>query len=88
MESKTVGSDWIVLNPGFKCHIILEVVGAEMLFGEPNNYIRAKPGEQLGNVTKSRGVRIIAVRTVEGVGRINYVLHPHGCVERGWYCVQ
>lgn len=86
-ETQTVGPDnWVTINAGFKCHIIFEVVGTEMLLGEPSNYIKAGPGDQVGNVLKQKGVRIISVRTTGGHGYLNYKLHPHGCKENGWEC--
>ncbi len=86
-ETKTVGPDsWVTVNAGFKCHIIFEVVGTEMLLGEPSNYITANPGDQVGNVLKKRGVRVISVKTTGGYGYLNYKLHPLGCRENGWEC--
>lgn len=87
-ESRTIGPDeWIQVNPGFRCHIIYEVVGAEVLLGEPDNYLKAAPGEKVGNVLRSRGIRVTSFKTTGGYGRLNYMLHPHGCKEQGWDCL-
>lgn len=85
-ERAAVGPDWVTVNPGFKCHIIFEVVGAKMLLGEPGNYVEASPGSNIGNVLKSRGIRVISVKATTGSGYLNYKLYPQGCMERGWDC--
>jgi hypothetical protein len=95
-ESLAVGTGWMTINDGHRCHAIVEAVGAELIIGDPSvncdpdrkrGCVSLKPGESLGNVLKKHGIRIIAVKTKSGTGRINYILHPHGCQERGWDCV-
>ncbi len=85
-QSLPVGPEWMLLNPGFGCHIIFEVVGQEMELGEPSNFVPAKPGDQIGNVLARRGVRVMYARTTGGRGVVNFMLYPHGCKEHGWEC--
>lgn len=84
-ESRVIGTEWEAVNPDFRCHIIFEVVGAEMDIGSPDNFISAKPGEKLGNILK-KGIRVTSARAKGSTGTLNFILYPHGCKENGWQC--
>lgn len=85
-ESKVIGTSWVAINPDFRCHIIIEVAAGTALLGESNNYVEVSSGDSLGNVLRSKGVRIIYAKAKSGTIRLNYMLHRHGCVEDGWTC--
>jgi hypothetical protein len=85
-ESKAIGEQWVAINPDFRCHIIFEVASGTVLLGEPNNFVEVSPGDRVGNVLRSKGVRVIYAKAKSGTIRLNYMLHRHGCVEDGWTC--
>lgn len=80
-QTKTVGSEWVEINPGFRCKIVFNTTKGVSLLGEPENYVEDAPGIQLGNVLKDKGVKVIYAKAKNTQARIEYMLCPHdrGC---------
>lgn len=86
-ETKTVGSEWVEINPGYRCAVVFNTTSGVALLGEPSNFVEDAPGRQVGNVMRDKGIRVIFAKAKTGQARVNYMLCPHGTTSpTRWGC--
>lgn len=81
VETIVVGSEWVEINPGYRCGVALNTTEGVAMVGEPYKYVEDYDGILQDNVLSSDGVRIIYIRAKHGRATVNYVLCPHGRID-------
>lgn len=86
-ETKVISTEWVTINPGFQCGVVYEVAEGTVFIGEPSNHIEDSAGtEDMGNILKKKGIRIIAVRAKDGTATLNYKLCELGTATNWGTC--